>query len=272
LAATIFIEGQLKSSTALMKMIDEIVNWGMGISEPVKAFCYLEQINDEKNKILLTDSNIILKYRNKSQQFNLTHIRDLSFGHKKAMLYLISGGITVPFTALAFYRDFLAPWPTLFLLFGGVFAIYVGWRGYQVLTIHLFGLDLNYRLNAISDNIRAFIAFTLKELPTNINLSSTAERMIYHITDVNTWKQKKTDTHFLGDQKDGFIHASNYHQLSATRNKHFKNQTNLLLLTIDPFKVNPEIRYEDLEGQGQLFPHIYGNLNLSAVIKVEELA
>ncbi len=242
----------------------------MAASYPVRAFCYLEQINDEKNKISLTETHLVIRYRNKTDQFSLTQIKDLTFGHRKAMIYLLSGGIGVPFTSVAFYRDFLNPWPTLFLLFGGVFAIYLGWRGYQVLTIHLFGLSRDYRLNGISDNIRTFVNFTLKLLPVNLSLSNDADRMIYHITDIAGWKGKKSETHYTGLQKDGFIHASTFDQLETTRNKHFRGQSQLLLLTIDPLKVRAEIRYEDLMGHGQLFPHIYGDLNLDAVVKIKD--
>ena len=242
----------------------------MANTETVRAFCYLERIDDESNKITLGESSLIINYRNRQEQFDLTQIKDLTFGYRKAMLYLISGGIAVPFTAVAFYRNFLAPWPTLFLLFTGIFALYVGWRGYQVLSIKLFGITRDFRLGEVSDNIQAFVDFTTKLLPVNMPLSEGNERMIYHITDIPTWKKNRTSTHFRGDQKDGYIHASTFSQLENTRKKYFGGKSNLLVLTIDPLKVNPEIRFEDLQREGQLFPHIYGDLNLDAVVKVEE--
>ena len=244
----------------------------MTTSDPVKAFCYLEHSNDEKNKISLTGNHLVINYRNKTEDYELPQVKDITFGHRKIMLYLLSGGICVPFTAVAYYRYFLDPWPTLFLLFGGIFAIYLGWRGYQVLTIHLFGFSRDYRLNGVSINIQAFVDFALKMLPMNLPLASASERMIYHITDISTWKRKKSKTHYTGLQKDGFIHASTFDQLDDTRRNYFKGRTQLLLLTIDPLKVDPEIRYEDLHGEGKLFPHIYGDLNLSAVVKIEELS
>lgn len=243
----------------------------MTASEIITAFCYLEQNKDEKNKISLTENQLAITYRGRTERYGLTQIKDLSFGHRKAMLYVIIGGIVVPFTAVAFYRDFLSPWPTLFLLFAGILGIYLGWIGYPVLTIHLFGVSHDYRLNGISKNIQAFVDFTLKLLPTNLPLSSDAERMIYHIIEVETWKKNKWAAFYRRAQEKGFIHASTYSQLQSTRNKYFKDQTGLLLLTIDPLKVKPEIRYEDTSGAGQLFPHIYGDLNLDAVVKVETI-
>ena len=242
----------------------------MTTSDTIRAFCFLERANDESNKITLGESNLIINYRNRSESYELNQIKDLTFEYRKAMLYLIGGGIIVPFTAVAFYRNFLAPWPTLFLLFGGIFAIYIGWRGYQVLSIRLFGVTRDYKLREVSDNLQAFVNFTVKLLPVNLPLDLEHERMIYHITDIPTWRKDKTATHFQGDQSDGFIHASTYQQLETTRTKFFKGRSPLLILTIDPLKVNPEIRFEDLNGEGQLFPHIYGDLNLDAIVKVEE--
>ena len=67
-----------------------------------------------------------------------------------------------------------------------------------------------------------------------------------------------------------FIHCSKPDQVLgvANSNDHFKRQDDLLLLCIDPDLVVAEIRYENLEGAASLFPHIYGPLNLDAVINV----
>jgi uncharacterized protein (DUF952 family) len=243
----------------------------MSVSKNIRAICYLEKVNDEQNKVSLTESSLVINYRNRIEQIDLTHIKGFSFGHRKAMLYLIGGGIAVPLTSVAFYRDFLNPWPTLFLLFGGIFAMYVGWRGYQVFSIDLFGLSRDYKLSEISGNLRAFVDFTINLLPVNKSNITESERMIYHVTPLTSWKQKKSDSTYFGKGTEGFIHASSIHQLPGTLKKHFKGQSGLLLLTIDPLKVKPEIKYEDLTAEGQLYPHIYGDLNLDSVVKIEEL-
>ncbi len=53
-------------------------------------------------------------------------------------------------------------------------------------------------------------------------------------------------------------------------NTRFRGRTDLLLLSIDTDRVSAEIRYENLEGGEQLFPHIYGELAHEAVIRVAE--
>ena len=50
----------------------------------------------------------------------------------------------------------------------------------------------------------------------------------------------------------------------------YQEAEDLLLLTIATEKVAGEIRYEDLLGEGKLFPHLYGPLDLKAVVAVDE--
>jgi len=242
----------------------------MSQSDTAKAICYLEQNNDNRNKIILKESELVITYRGRTENIKLTQIKGFDFGHRRAMLYLIGGGIVAPLTMVAFYRDFLNPWPTLFLFFSGIFAMYIGWRGYQVFSIELFGLTHDYRLNQISKNLRAFVNFTTKLLPVNHNLEEEIDRMIFHITDSESWHKYKSRTHFMRPEGNKFIHASTKDQLKGTWERYFKGRRELLLITIDPLNVNPEIKYEDLTQSSQLFPHIYGDLNLDAVVKVEE--
>lgn len=51
----------------------------------------------------------------------------------------------------------------------------------------------------------------------------------------------------------------------------FRGRTDLVLLRIDPELLDREVRLENLEGGEELFPHIYGELDLSAVTGLEPL-
>jgi uncharacterized protein (DUF952 family) len=44
-----------------------------------------------------------------------------------------------------------------------------------------------------------------------------------------------------------------------------------VLLKIDANRVQAEVRYENLTGRSELFPHIYGALNMDAVVSIEPL-
>ncbi|WP_193198184.1 DUF952 domain-containing protein [Nostoc sp. MG11] len=92
---------------------------------------------------------------------------------------------------------------------------------------------------------------------------------IFHITQRQQWEQAKNIAIYRGDTLDseGFIHCSKADQIVKVANTFFLNQKDLVLLFIDSDKVQPEIRYEEAE-IGELFPHIYGELNIDAVFQV----
>lgn len=65
---------------------------------------------------------------------------------------------------------------------------------------------------------------------------------------------------------DRFIHASPPEQLERVANKHYRDKRDVRLLHIDPELVKAEIRWE--RAAGGLYPHIYGPLNMDAVVRV----
>src|SRR5215212_8276237 len=71
--------------------------------------------------------------------------------------------------------------------------------------------------------------------------------------------------------REGFIHCSYAHQVPATLNRIFRGRADLVVLEIDPEKLGCEVVVENLEGGAELFPHIYGRLRMSAVLRVLEL-
>lgn len=67
------------------------------------------------------------------------------------------------------------------------------------------------------------------------------------------------------DLADGYIHLSTEGQLAETLLKHFTGQDDLWIATIDLTRLHDDLRWEPSRG-GQLFPHIYAALPLSAVL------
>lgn len=67
-------------------------------------------------------------------------------------------------------------------------------------------------------------------------------------------------------EEQGFIHCSYPHQLQAVADIHYSGRSDVVLLQIDPAKVDAKIVDENLEGGSQLFPHIYGALPVAAVV------
>jgi uncharacterized protein (DUF952 family) len=83
--------------------------------------------------------------------------------------------------------------------------------------------------------------------------------LICHITQRKDW-----DT--LHSQ--GFIHCSTLQQVIPVANLLFRGKADLVLFSINESLVHPAIRNESLEGTAELFRHIYGPLNLGAIIQV----
>ncbi len=94
--------------------------------------------------------------------------------------------------------------------------------------------------------------------------------IILHITRKESWEQARAAGAYRGDTlaSEGFIHCSPPEQIVAVANRFYRGQTGLALLVIDRARVQAPVRDENLEGGETLFPHIYGPLNLDAVVDV----
>ncbi|WP_088044451.1 DUF952 domain-containing protein [Bacillus sp. EAC] len=94
--------------------------------------------------------------------------------------------------------------------------------------------------------------------------------MILHMLNTEEWKNAIEKGQYSPSslQSEGFIHCATPEQVVEIANLFFKGATNLKILCINPEKVKAKIVFEDTENYGQVFPHIYGNLNLDCVFKV----
>ncbi len=90
---------------------------------------------------------------------------------------------------------------------------------------------------------------------------------IYKICEQALWRAAEADGQFLGteaDERDGFIHFSTAAQLAETAAKHFAQKADLVLLAVDAEALGLSLVWERSRG-GDLFPHLYALLPLSAV-------
>lgn len=98
-------------------------------------------------------------------------------------------------------------------------------------------------------------------------------RIIYHMCRHQEWRDAQTAGAYPGssqDAADGFIHFSTAAQVVESAAKHRAGQDGLLLLAVDAARLGPALKWEPSRG-GQLFPHLYGVLPLTAVVRVTEL-
>jgi uncharacterized protein (DUF952 family) len=73
------------------------------------------------------------------------------------------------------------------------------------------------------------------------------------------------------DLADGYIHLSTEAQLAGTIDKHFAGQADLFIATVDLAALGDAVRWEVSRGNA-LFPHIYAELPMAAVIAHGPLA
>jgi uncharacterized protein (DUF952 family) len=98
-------------------------------------------------------------------------------------------------------------------------------------------------------------------------------KTIYKICPEDLWREAEKARRFIGapvDIADGFIHFSTVAQARETAAKHFAGQVGLLLVAVDGERLGDALKYEPSRG-GALFPHLYGVLDLDAVIWVRAL-
>jgi uncharacterized protein (DUF952 family) len=94
---------------------------------------------------------------------------------------------------------------------------------------------------------------------------------ILHVTSRGAWSAALRNRQYTADSLagQGFIHCSKASQVLRVANLYYTGQHGLIILCIDPARLFPELRWEpgtDLETE--LFPHIYGPINLDAVVDI----
>jgi uncharacterized protein (DUF952 family) len=96
---------------------------------------------------------------------------------------------------------------------------------------------------------------------------------VYKICSSAALKEARARGRFEGsadDARDGFIHLSAGHQVTGTLERYFAGQRDLVLLAVDADRLGTSLCWETSRG-GELFPHLYGPLDLDHVISVEAL-
>lgn len=96
---------------------------------------------------------------------------------------------------------------------------------------------------------------------------------ILHITERSRWQIAEQTGQYRADSLDseGFIHCSTTAQVIWVANQFYRGLAGLVLLKVDPEKLTSELRYDLIE-TGDRFPHVYGPINIDAVIQVIDFA
>jgi uncharacterized protein (DUF952 family) len=98
-------------------------------------------------------------------------------------------------------------------------------------------------------------------------------RRIYKICPASAWRDAERQGVYRGsadDARDGFIHFSTASQVTETAKKHFFGQSELFLIAVDADRLGEALRWEPSRND-ELFPHLYGELELGTVIEVLDM-
>jgi uncharacterized protein (DUF952 family) len=99
--------------------------------------------------------------------------------------------------------------------------------------------------------------------------------MIFHITEQATWTASQLAGRHTGSTRDrdladeGFIHCSTAAQLAPTLERFYAGVDDLVVLHIDERLLEAPVVFEQLAGAPEPVPHVYGPINLPAVVRVE---
>jgi uncharacterized protein (DUF952 family) len=99
------------------------------------------------------------------------------------------------------------------------------------------------------------------------------EQPIFHMCPRIDWEMASAEGTYAGgsdDRRDGFIHFSTAEQVVESATKHRAGQDGLVLLTVDAMALGSDLKWERSRGDA-LFPHLYGTVPPSAVLRVDDL-
>jgi len=94
---------------------------------------------------------------------------------------------------------------------------------------------------------------------------------LFHIVGRNEWSQASELGRYApaAFAVEGFVHLSQKSQILRPANLLYRDRDDLVLLRIDPSALHAEVVYEPgSHGEAELFPHLYGQLNIDAVTEV----
>lgn len=92
--------------------------------------------------------------------------------------------------------------------------------------------------------------------------------MIYHVVSEKEWQRAQEQGWYAAPSlfTEGFIHCSKKEQVAGVLERYYKNISGLLLLHIDESLLQATLQYDLSPSINEEFPHLYGKLNLDAVV------
>jgi GrpB-like predicted nucleotidyltransferase (UPF0157 family)/uncharacterized protein (DUF952 family) len=100
-----------------------------------------------------------------------------------------------------------------------------------------------------------------------------AAPVVFHITTFAAWEQARRAGAYehASLATEGFIHFSDVEQVIRVADRAFRGTPDLALLCVAVARLDAPLRYEYVPEAGERFPHLFGPLNIDAVVEVVAL-
>lgn len=98
--------------------------------------------------------------------------------------------------------------------------------------------------------------------------------MIHHLVERSVWDAAVAAGEYPWSTRgrtlaeEGFVHCSTASQVEATARRFYADVDDLVVLDIDETRLTSPVIVEQINGASDAFPHIYGPLEIEAVVAV----
>jgi uncharacterized protein (DUF952 family) len=94
---------------------------------------------------------------------------------------------------------------------------------------------------------------------------------IYHFAVPQEWDDAQRSGNYApaGLAREGFIHAATDAQIDGVIERHLRGRGPRVRLTLDADALRPMLVFEWSDASGDLYPHLFGPIPLSAVVAAE---
>lgn len=234
--------------------------------DKAKAIVYLLSEGDNKNKVLISDDQLLVIQKNQKQHFALKNLSMLKSEDKKMLFPLILGGIITPFSFLSYFINLYHPWVHLLSIMSGMFLFYYGWIGKSAFSIVLKnGNEKIFYLPSISKNLQAFIDF-VNTLLEEKHDSGMSQLLFFEI-------EKKYEGLLVEkDQKNENQHlfplfGFTYNQLRSVKKSFSGNK----IIAINPTEAGREIKFFFDHKNNELRPKLEGPVLADSLVNISKL-
>jgi uncharacterized protein (DUF952 family) len=97
---------------------------------------------------------------------------------------------------------------------------------------------------------------------------------LFHLTSGEDWQAALASGQYVWSTRGrrlaevGFVHCGYRHQVVGVANELYGDTSEVVLLVIESDRLRADVRVENLEGGEERYPHVYGPLDLDAVVEV----